>query len=96
MFFGGINGLLRFYPEEIQENTQPPTVVITGFSLPRADTSLPQPISQVEKIELSYDDDVFSFEFAGLDYTNPDKNQFAYKLSKKLQSSTGKVESFGS
>jgi serine phosphatase RsbU (regulator of sigma subunit) len=29
---------------------------------------------------LSYDDDTFTFEFSALDYTNPAKNQYAYKL----------------
>jgi serine phosphatase RsbU (regulator of sigma subunit) len=31
-------------------------------------------------VKLSYQDIVFSFEFAALDYTSPAKNQYAYKL----------------
>ncbi len=81
MFFGGTNGLLRFFPDKIKENNHPPSVVITGFSQPgRTEPLGGQPISQLEVIELSHEDDVFSFEFAALDFTNPAKNQFAYKL----------------
>ena len=31
-------------------------------------------------LRLSYEDYVFSFEFAALDYTAPEKNQYAYKM----------------
>jgi ligand-binding sensor domain-containing protein/serine phosphatase RsbU (regulator of sigma subunit) len=80
MFFGGINGLVRFYPDKIKENTQPPPVVITGFSQP--DKKLSHILSRQNDrpIELSFRDDVITFEFTALDYTNPSKNQYAYKM----------------
>jgi hypothetical protein len=31
-------------------------------------------------LELSHEDYVFSFEFAALDYTAPEKNAYAYKM----------------
>ncbi len=80
MFFGGINGLVRFDPEAIQDNAHIPPVVLTGFELPHKEITLNQPLAQVTEIELSHEDDVFSFEFVVLDYANPAKNQYAYKL----------------
>jgi two-component sensor histidine kinase len=41
---------------------------------------LPVAITETDEINLSYDDNVFSFEFAALSFTAPQKNQYAYKL----------------
>ena len=41
---------------------------------------LPQSISYTKEITLSYKESVFTIEFAGLHYANPEKNQYAYKL----------------
>jgi ligand-binding sensor domain-containing protein/serine phosphatase RsbU (regulator of sigma subunit) len=80
MFFGGINGLIRFYPDQIEDNPHPPQVVLTGFSQPDAGYTPPQPVDQLSKILLPYQDNTFTFEFSALDYTNPVKNRYAYKL----------------
>jgi ligand-binding sensor domain-containing protein/signal transduction histidine kinase len=80
MFFGGINGLTVFIPDEVKENSEIPPLVIT--SLKKYDETLYFHHSSTAhgEIELSYKDDLFSFEFAALDFTNPEKNQYAYKL----------------
>ena len=39
LFFGGINGFNRFYPENIKDDTQPPVVVLTDFLI--ANQSVP-------------------------------------------------------
>ncbi|MBA7545544.1 Adaptive-response sensory-kinase SasA [subsurface metagenome] len=44
------------------------------------DSPLQQHISETEKIVLSYKQSVLSFHFAAMDFTNPDKNQFAYMM----------------
>jgi PAS domain S-box-containing protein len=94
MFFGGIHGVNSFFPHLLQENPDIPPVVITDFkifneSVPinRNNTvendlqrSLPKNITEIEEITLSYKDKVFSFEFVALDYTAPEKNQYAYKM----------------
>lgn len=80
MFFGGINGFNRFHPERINDNPRPPPIVLTAFmkfdKLVKLDTS----ITEITRLKLSYQDNFFSFAFAALDYTNPAKNQYAYKL----------------
>ncbi len=80
MFFGGINGFNRFHPERINDNPHPPPIVLTAFmkfdKLAKLDTS----ITEITRLKLSYRDNFFSFAFAALDYTNPVKNQYAYKL----------------
>ncbi|MCP4544065.1 MAG: response regulator [Chloroflexi bacterium] len=86
MFFGGVHGVSAFYPEKIKDNPYLPPVVLTDFqifneSVPIAkDSPLSQSISEIEEIVLSYEDKVFSFEFAALNYIIPEKNQYAYMM----------------
>jgi len=78
MFFGGIQGFNAFFPDHIKENPYPPPLVITSFAkfnrVERTD------LIPGEHIQLSYKDNFISFEFAALDYTSPEKNQYAYRL----------------
>ena len=87
MFFGGINGFNCFYPGSIRSNPFIPPVYITGFQLSNrkilpGDTGSPlsEDISFTREIELSYRQSTFSFNFAALNYTTPENNQYAYKL----------------
>jgi signal transduction histidine kinase/CheY-like chemotaxis protein/ligand-binding sensor domain-containing protein len=86
MIFGGINGFNVFYPDSVRDNVYIPPVFITGFQLfdkPAAfgkDAPLKVHISEAKEITLAYDQSVFSFEFAALSYTSPEKNQYAYKM----------------
>jgi ligand-binding sensor domain-containing protein len=41
---------------------------------------LPISISYIKELVLTYRENVISFEFASLDYSNPQKNQYAYKM----------------
>jgi len=90
LFFGGTNGFNIFKPENLKQNTITPQVVLTDFQLfnvsvpigPGADERniLHASISETGKIDLLYSDEVFSFEFAALDYTVPNKNTYAYMM----------------
>jgi signal transduction histidine kinase/ligand-binding sensor domain-containing protein len=78
MLFGGINGIDIFSPEQIRDNQHVPPIVITAFSkfYQTIYTELPPD----EELTLPYIDNFISFEFAALDYTIPEKNQYAYML----------------
>ena len=86
LFFGGMDGLDYFYPEQITFNTYDPPVVLTDFKVlnkkvPIGNNSpLQKIISNTTRLRLSYKDYVFSFGFAALDYSNPRKIRYAYKL----------------
>ena len=80
MFFGGIGGLNTFYPDEIVDNPYIPPVVITSFQKSNREVQLDVSISEAEELVLSYKDYVFSFEFAALDYSVPEKNRYAHKM----------------
>ncbi len=80
MFFGGINGFNAFTPEAIKDNPYVPPVVITSFRKLNEEVKFEKNIAEIKEIELSYQDYVLSFEFAALEYTNPEKNRYAYKM----------------
>jgi len=80
MFFGGINGINYFKPSEIKDNPHLPPIVITNFRKLNTTVNLLPFINTEKIVELDYRDYFFSFEFAALDYTNPEKNQYQYKL----------------
>lgn len=88
--FGGVNGLSIFLPEEIRPDTIPPKIVITDFRLfnrpapigrlPDGRTILSKSISETGMLQLSYRDQVVSFEFTGLHFGEPGKIRYAYQL----------------
>ncbi|MGL1891603.1 MAG: response regulator [Spirochaetaceae bacterium] len=80
LFFGSFNGLVHFYPDSIKENEVLPPVVITSFKIFNKEVTSLGSTSNLDFIELEYDDNFFSFEFAALDYSNPSKNKYKYKL----------------
>ncbi|WP_446050486.1 ATP-binding protein, partial [Zobellia laminariae] len=90
MLFGGINGFNAFYPEEISDNDQPAETVITDLLISNKSVRvgekvndnilLKKSINQIDNIQLSYEQNNFSFEFAALHYAAPLKNKFAYML----------------
>ena len=100
MFFGGINGMNSFYPDSVKDNPYLPPVQITAFSVlnERADELLARAVYRNEPIELSYNQNFISFEFASLDYTNPAKNRYAFRLTNVdedwVQSGTRRFRSY--
>lgn len=87
MYFGGVNGFNIFYPESIQSNAYVPPVWLTGFQLfghevqPGVDgSSLQTDVGLTHEIRLSHDQSTFSLDFAALNYTASENNQYSYKL----------------
>jgi ligand-binding sensor domain-containing protein/serine phosphatase RsbU (regulator of sigma subunit) len=80
LYFGGINGFNVFFPEHVNFESIPPPVVFTSFSVLNKPYSLPEQITHIKEILLDYKDYFFSFEFAALDFKNPSRNKYEYKL----------------
>jgi hypothetical protein len=89
MFFGGINGLNLFRPENVADNPYAPQVAITtigvfdqslsGVALFN-ETDIHQKVRDQSEIILTPDQRSVSFEFVALHYVNPQKNKYAYML----------------
>lgn len=80
MYFGGINGLTAFYPEDIREVAYKPPVVITGLKQSGEDLLQNQSVEDLEQVVLNWSNNNLEFEFVALNFAHPEKSQYAYKL----------------
>ncbi len=80
MYFGGIEGIDYFNPDEININETVPEIVLTDFKLFNKSRMFDDEISFIKEVHLDYDQNFFAFEFASLDLTEPASNKFLYKL----------------
>ncbi|UOE47247.1 response regulator [Mucilaginibacter sp. SMC90] len=88
MLFGGLYGITSFFPSQIIDNNIPPPVMITELKLNdqpvginQADKILKQDISLTKSLIFSHSQNVFTINFAALNYIKPEKNKYAYKLN---------------
>ena len=85
LFFGSVRGFNAFYPYQIRVNRTEPPVFITSLKLFNktievGSDQLPEALSHIRQVDLSYKEDMFSLSFAALSYCSPEKNQYAYML----------------
>ncbi len=80
LFFGGVNGVNAFFPEKIRDNVTPPPVALTDFTVLNQRVELPIPLAALDNLQLEHDDHFLTFEFAALDFTAPERNQYRYQL----------------
>lgn len=87
LFFGGPGGVNAFDPDAINYNLNPPKVVLTEFRLlndPVQKYGENQPlnkhISVADQVTLDYANNFFTIEYAAINYLNPEKNEYAYRM----------------
>lgn len=69
-----------FDPDNIIKNNLPPPIAFTSLKIFGKEISLPENNTANAPLRLDYRQNMLSFEFAALNYTVPQKNQYAYKL----------------
>ncbi len=86
IFMGSTSGLNCFSPNEIKLSKFVPPVLITDFMIfnepvkVNENSILHSSILYTNNITLHYKQNVFSFQFAALDYSSPRSIHYAYKL----------------
>lgn len=86
LYFGNQTGYYRIDPVDFLKNLNPPEIVISSFRIadqpikPARNSPLKEPLSKVKEIKLGYSQNVFSFNFAVIDYANPEENRIIYFL----------------
>lgn len=80
ILFGGSKGLNYFLPSKLKSNTTVPEVTLTNILLRNNPLKTGTDIAFTKELTLDYDHFFFTIEFAALDYTNSNKNQYRYKL----------------
>ena len=91
IYFGGINGITAFYPDRIKsEEKLMSGIYFSQLTVLNQDVNyneaqgkkniLDRHISQAHQITLKKNQNVFSLEFAVLEYANPQKVNYGYRL----------------
>ncbi|RUA16330.1 MAG: hybrid sensor histidine kinase/response regulator, partial [Flavobacteriia bacterium] len=87
IYFGGYQGIDYFDPEEIIKNTDRPSLYLKDLKLFNQKVTplekgspLARVISESDSIVLNNKQSVFTIEYAGISYTRPEKNNYAYYL----------------
>ncbi|GAA4405777.1 hypothetical protein GCM10023187_24530 [Nibrella viscosa] len=76
LFIGFINAFNYFDPLRLARNTVPPPVAVTSVLV----NNQPRTLDDSRLIALHPGDNSLSVEFAALNYSQPEKNQYAYQL----------------
>ena len=91
IYFGGINGMTYFNPNEIHDVQQKNRVLITDFyvnqtpvninSLSGNDKIIECDVMKADIFRLNYTDNTFSISFSTLQYDNPEQIIYQYRIS---------------
>ncbi|MBN2011275.1 response regulator, partial [candidate division KSB1 bacterium] len=90
IYVGGTNGYNMFHPDSVHINTTLPNIVFNDFRLFNKSVILREEhhgaiilkksIDQTPEINLTYKDNIFTFEFAALHFNSPANNKYACKM----------------
>lgn len=90
LFFGGNDGFISFYPDEIGKNDFKPNTLLTYLKVNNkpvnslselgGKNNTQDQISYFNKLTLKYDQHSFTIGFSALHYGDPARNIYAYKL----------------
>lgn len=78
--FPTYNGFVMFRPESYKENRSEVPLYITSFRISEEELRMPTNIEELKNVRLRYDQNFFRIELAGLNYMNPLRCTYAYKL----------------
>ena len=95
LYFAGNIGLEHFMPQKLKRHTLPPQLVLSELLIDNRPTpikpnqtgqnpnifSLPRAINYLNTITLSHQHNIFSFNFAALNFITERQNQYAYRLT---------------
>jgi len=80
VLFGGPNGYNIFRPSQIKDNLHVPPVHVISFKRSGKDVVLDSNLIYKKELLLSWRENYFQLELAALDFVDPDKNLYKYKL----------------
>ncbi len=80
LYFGSFGGVVFFNPDEIFENKHKPNVIISKFENYNSTFNLEKDPNAYTMITLNYDQTVFSIRLSALNFINPNKNKYTYRV----------------
>ena len=86
MMFGTSSGVFMFNPDSIRKSSYVPPIVFgklivnNSDVIPGKESILKVDLDDISELVLSHDENIFSIQYAALDYTNPQNVQYMYML----------------
>ena len=80
IIFAGIEGTNIFRPQAIQSNSYVPPIVLTRLTQGGEAVKVTQTADGRQEVTLRWPHNYFEFEFAALSYSDPEHNQYTYRL----------------
>ncbi len=80
LLFGSTEGFYDFDPAALTLSSQAPPVVLTSLRIFNQPVKLPVALPMLDNLKLTPNDNVFSLEYAALEYTSPRRNRYAYRM----------------
>ncbi len=90
LFFGGVNGITYFFPNQINDEQKQLQIQLTGLNIMDKPVTVGQKsgyrqiidtfISDIETIYLDYKDNMFSIEFSTFDFGKSERVYYCYKM----------------
>ncbi|QIP13699.1 response regulator [Spirosoma aureum] len=87
LLFGGVNGITAFRAGDVAGKSVIPNVHIVGLKINNepvvvggGDGILPASIENTSGLDLAYDQNLITLEFAVMNFTNPARNRYRYRM----------------
>ena len=80
LWLATITGANSFHPQHLGDNAYIPPVHVTAIKQGGVAVDAGKSHERIREIEFGWRQNFFEFEFTALNYSNPKKNQYAYKL----------------
>lgn len=85
MYFGGINGLNAFFPEDVPIQPVRLPVIITEFKIANKKVKtgsqfLPLEINALNEIYISHKERIITFEFSAMNFLSPTQTRYRYMI----------------
>ncbi|WP_258228280.1 hybrid sensor histidine kinase/response regulator transcription factor [Aestuariibaculum sp. M13] len=74
LYFGGLEGINWFHPEQLTFNTIKPKTIISKFEV------FSKPRELESSLNLNYKENTITFSFSSLHFSQPKRNQYKYQL----------------
>lgn len=86
LFFGTVEGVQFFNPKKITDREFTPPLVVTNIRIKNEKKNVKEILSGNKEIKVDYLDSFINLEFASLDFTNPEKIHYRYRLLPEFNS----------
>lgn len=87
MYFGNLNGMISFNPNNFTKNKYSPSIFITNLQIDNKDidasvndSPIKESISHIDELKLNNNQSSFNLEFASLNYTATELTEYWFKL----------------